>query len=133
MGMQIQKSKIFAFSMKMSDDFFDCIDWRMLLGRRVDITAIQIDSICVYSIVTSCYSIRVDYGKYVEDKPISKKSGFFAILSDFTDDSSHDMRTGYFSGMYSSSNDETFLFWSKLFRFVMTYKEILVLHFFIFC
>jgi len=131
MGMQVQKSKILSFTMKMGDDLFYGINWGVQLGRRVDIAAVQVDSIGVNSIVTSCHSVGIDDRKYIENKFVSKKSGLLAILSDFTDDASHDMRTWHLPWMHSGGYDEAFLFWPKLFGFVMIDKKILILQFFI--
>ena len=55
----------------MSDDFFDGINRRVLFGRWINITSVQIDAICINSIVSSSNSIRIKDGKQIEYKFIS--------------------------------------------------------------
>jgi len=58
--------------MKMSDDLFDSINRRVVLWRGVDVASIEIYAICVYSIMTSSHSIRVENRKKIKNKLVSQ-------------------------------------------------------------
>ena len=81
MSMKIQKPKILVLTMIMSNDLLYRVNRRMMFVRRIDITAIQIDPICVNSIMSPCHSIRINYRKYIKHKFIPQKSYLFTILS----------------------------------------------------
>lgn len=70
MSMQIQKPKIFLLEMKVSYHLFDSVDRRVVLGRRIDVAAIQIYTIGIDSVVTSGYSIGVEDWEEIKYEPI---------------------------------------------------------------
>ena len=81
MSMKIQKPKILVLTMIMSNDLLYRVNRRMMFVRRIDITTIQIDPICVNSIMSPCHSIRIYYRKDIKHKFIPQESYLFTILS----------------------------------------------------
>ena len=122
MSMKIQKPKIFILTMIMSNNLLNGIDRRMILRRRIDITTIQINTICIHSIMPPCHSIWIYYRKYIKYKFISQKSYLLIILRYLLYYSCHNMRTRYLSWVHPRTNYKTLLLRTKFFRLVMSRK-----------
>ena len=93
---------------------FYSVDGTVLLWGRIYVTSIEIDAVSVYSKVTAGNTVRIKYGKDVENEVVSEYSANFAVFCKFIDDSSHHMRTWNFSRMHSRTNYNTFLVTLKL-------------------
>ena len=71
MSMQIQKTEVLVFIMEVSDHLFDSIDGRMIFGRRIDVASVEVDSVCIDSVVSSGDSIWVEDGEKIKNKFVS--------------------------------------------------------------
>jgi len=57
--------------MKVDDHFFDRIDRAMVLWRRIDIAAIEINAVRINPVMPTIYPIWVQYGEQVKHKLVS--------------------------------------------------------------
>ena len=111
----------------MHDYFFDCKNGRMIFRRRIYVTSVKIDTVRIYSIMSSGHAVRIEDRKNVKHKLISQKTSFLTILAELLNDSCHDMRTWDLTRMYSSTYYETFFLRDELFRFVFVCKQVLAI------
>jgi hypothetical protein len=82
--------------------------------------------------VASSNPIRVNYREKVKYKLISEQPCLITVLSQFTNDSSHNVRAWYLPWMHSSSNYNTLFLWVESLRLATIREKILVLIFLIF-
>ena len=127
MGMQVQKSKISTVFMKMHDNFFNCINRTVFFGTGIDVTAIQVDSIRINSIMSSCHPIRVQNRNDVKNRLISERICHLIVLCQLINYASHHMRAWNLSWMDSGCDDNAFFVTIKCLRFLLIDKQVLII------
>lgn len=132
MGMQVQKSKISAVFMKMHDNFFNCINRTVFFGTGIDVAAIQVDSIRINSIMSSCHSIWVQNWNDIKDRLISECICHLIVLCQLINDASHHMRAWNLSWMDSGCDDNAFFVTIKCLRFLLVDKQVLIIDWLLF-
>jgi hypothetical protein len=132
MSVKVQKAKVLAFAVEMSDDLFDGIDGGMTLGRRINVAPVEVYPVSVHSIVSSSHSVGVENREEVKDKLVPEQSGLLAVFGKLTDDSGHHVGRRHLSGMDSCPYNEAFFFRCKLFGLIVIGEQILVLKLLIF-
>lgn len=101
----------------------DCVDCAVLAGRRVDVAAIEVNAIGIYSEVSSRHAVGVENGEDVEDEVISQQLAKFCVSGKLVNDTCHHVRARHFSRMHSRTNHHYFLLTLKLFRLLAVRKQ----------
>lgn len=100
----------------------------MLLRMWVYVASIQVGTVRINTVMTSCYSIRIENRKDIKDQFISDDISHLCIFGDLINNTSHDMRARNFTGMNSSPNNKTFLIFIKGFRLRVINKKVLIIN-----
>lgn len=109
--------------MRVQYYLFDCVNGAMLAWRWVNIAAIEVDAIGVYSEVSSRYAVWIEDREYVKDEGVSEQLTEFGVSGELVDNTSHHMRSRHFSWMHPCSNNNHLLLSLKLLRLVSIHKQ----------
>lgn len=126
MGMQVQKTKVSIVFMKMHDNLFNRVNWTVFLWVWIDVASIQVDSICIHSIMTSCHSIGVQDWYDIKHCLVSEHIGNFIVFGQLIDDACHNMWAWNLSRMNSCCHNDAFFVTIKCLRLLLVDKQVLI-------
>ena len=121
--MQVEESEVLVFSVRMQHYLLDCVYRTVLTWRRVDVAAIEVDSVGVDSEVSSRNTVGVEDREYVEDEGVPQQLAQFCVSGELVDDTSHHMRARHFTWMHSRADHYYFLLALELPRFLTINKQ----------
>lgn len=123
LSVQVEEGEVPIFRVRVQYYLFDCVYCALLARRRVDIAAIEVDAVRVYSEMSSGHAVWVEDGKDVEDESVSKQLSKFSVPCELVDNASHHMRARHFAWMHSRSNHDHLLLALKLLRLLRIRKQ----------